>query len=140
MDAQKLVDALRAMRKQTAANLSIGQMLKKLEQFNDDARLFLSNDKFFTTEFGSYRGYYEDMYIGYSDTDTGLNTVGGLRGILEAALAKGEMKGYKGGDFPIDHDTLLWMSSYGEVDGWALVDVVKVGDAIVVVAKDDEEV
>lgn len=137
MYIQSLLNSISDVRKNSAGNLTIGDMLEKLDQFNDDETVTYSNDAYFDGSFGSYRGYYEDMYLGFDKEDLGFNTVGHLKKALETALDKGAMTGYKGGEFSIDVDTLLWSASYG-CTGDMIVDVLKLSDKIYVITKEDE--
>ncbi len=132
-----LMKAVSDARKASAGNLSIGEMLDKLNKFKDDEQITFTNEKFHDGTFDSYRGYYEDMYIGWSNSDNGANTVGSLKDTLITALNQGEMYGYKGGDFSIDRDTLVWMAEYGNT-GDMIVDVQKIDGHIFVVTKEDE--
>jgi hypothetical protein len=60
--------------------------------------------RFLIGEFGSYRGYYEDMHISisYDIKNHGHNTVGQLKKTLTNAITQGIMYGYKGGEYVID--------------------------------------
>lgn len=137
MDIQSLLNSISDVRKNSAGNLTIGDMLSKLDQFNDDETVTFSNGAYFDGSFGSYRGYYEDMYLGFDKENQGFNTVGDIKNALESALNKGEMMGYKGGEYSIDVDTLLWSASYG-CCGDMVVDVLKLSDKIYVITKEDE--
>lgn len=137
MDLQALFDIYKQARKQNAGNLTIGQMLNKLNEFEGNEKVVFSNEEFFDGTWDSYRGYYEDMYLGSSRSDEGLNTVNELRKTLLNALDRGSMQGYKGGDFSVNNDTLVWFSTYGST-GDMIVDVVKINGQIVVITKEDE--
>jgi hypothetical protein len=137
MDIKSLLNSISDVRKNSAGNLTIGDMLTKLDQFNDDETVTYSNGAYFDGSFGSYRGYYEDMYLGFDREDQGCNTVGHLKTALESALSHGEMTGYKGGEFSIEEDTLLWSASYGCI-GDMVVDVLKLSDKVYVITKEDE--
>lgn len=137
MDIKQILEMASEMRKSGASNLTIGEMQSKLEQFNNEDQVTFLNGKYFDGDFDSYRGYYVDMYLGYSDEDQGKNTVEDLKQALESALKQGVMEGYKGGTYSIDHDTLLWLSSYG-CCGDMIVDVVEYKGDIVIVTKEDE--
>jgi len=91
---------------------------------------------FFDGDFGSYRGYYEDLYIGRSDKDEGFDTVGQIKAALDKALDVGVMHGYKGGEFSISDNTLVWFSSYGDC-GDMIVDVQKINGDIFIITKED---
>lgn len=138
MNIQALLNSINDIRKQNAANLTIGEMLDKLGQFEDNEKVVFSNGKYFNGEFDSYRGYYEDMYIGYDNEDKGLNTVGSLKTTLNLALEQGGMTGYKGGEYPITEDTLIWFSCYGSSGDDMIIDIQKLGDTIYIITKEDK--
>lgn len=136
MDVQKLLNIMNNSRKQNAGNLTIGEMLKKLESFDDDEKVTFSDGKFFDGTYGSYRGNYEDLYIGWYDEDHGFNTVGHLKESLNKALNDGGMTGYKGGEFGIYTDTLVWFATYGSC-GDMIIDIQKINNEIYVITKED---
>lgn len=69
----------------------------------------------------SYRGYYEQFAIGY--TNEGENvTAGGLLAKLEAACGA-EFYGYKGGSYTMYSDTPVWVANHNESGGTAVVDI-----------------
>jgi len=137
MDIEKLMKIMSDARKNGAGNLTIRGMLDKLNNFDDNEKVTLPDGKFFDGTADSYRGYYEDMYLGYCYEDLGHNTVGSLKQILTDALLTAEMTGYKGGEFPIEDDTLLWLASYGRC-GDMIIDIQKINDAIIVITKEDD--
>lgn len=134
---EQLMKVMSDARKQSAGNLAIGEMLKKLNNFNDDEKVTFSDGKFFDGTYDSYRGYYEDMYLGWDDEDKGFNTVGQLKETLNKALDDGGMTGYKGGEFSINNSTLVWFSNYGST-GDMIVDIQKINGEIYVITKEDE--
>lgn len=137
IDFQGLSKAISSSRKMCADNLTIGKMLEKLNSFHDDEQFIFSNGTFFDGTYDSYRGYYEDLYIGYSNEDKGFNTIGKLKQTLHKALDHREMYGYKGGTFAINNDTLIWLAQYGYT-GNMIVDVQKVGEHISVIVKEEQ--
>lgn len=141
--------------------MSIGTILKKIEQngFKDDQRIEiltvqeLSDKKngkeeelptrFLNGYFGSYRGYYKDMHLGY-DVDFNYDSnkknnlsksnVGRLRSTLLEALKQGIMSGYKGGEFPIKMKTIVWAAlDYGNCSRMYVCGIEKFNDSIFIV-------
>lgn len=69
----------------------------------------------------SYRGYYEDLAIGYESG--GECKVSDVVKWLEDA--NGQMfYGYKGGEYIMDDETVVWVANHNEAGGTAIVDVV----------------
>lgn len=119
-------------------NLTIEELLEKLDKYDDDKVFKFSNGKFFNGDFDSYRGYYKDLCIGYSDEDQGFNTVGKLKEVLSKALKQGVMYGYKGGEYPITLKTLVWLSNYREVSDYMIVDVLELEGQLYIIIKEEE--
>ena len=134
-----LLNQIDKERIENADNLTIGELFSKLNQFEDSERVTFSNGRFFDGTYDSYRGYYKDLYIGFEDEDMGFNTVGKIKEVLNKALDDGEMEGYKGGEFSIEQDTLVWFATYGTTyEAEMIVDVIKVDDNILIITKEDE--
>lgn len=72
----------------------------------------------------SYRGYYKDLAFEggsrFSEDEDPIDTVAKLLEICRNAVGTG-FTGYKGGNFPMDEDTVLWVSPYGTASGKMLV-------------------
>lgn len=122
------------MRKSNAGNLTLGELEDKIQQFNDDEKFVLSNGVYLTGEFDSYRGYYEDLYFEFSNEDQGFNTIGQLKETINKAYEQGIMEGYKGGEFPIQDNTLVWVSTYS-CSGDMIIDIQKINGTIVLIVK-----
>lgn len=66
-------------------------------------------------ELHSYRGYREDLAIGFGPYFEGrptYATVGDLASALRAAIGQ-DFEGYKGGDYTMAADTTLWIAPEG---------------------------
>jgi hypothetical protein len=77
----------------------------------------------FPTVFDSYRGYYEDLALGYSNKGE-YPTVGKLLEHAEACLGK-DFTGWKGGEYTAREDSTLWVANSGETGSTAIVGVEK---------------
>ena len=77
--------------------LTLGELLYELNRHDDDEEL----DVELTGEWGSYRGYYEQVYIGYRRKGRNYSTVEELKAIIYDALGTGVMHGYKGGEYSV---------------------------------------
>lgn len=114
--------------------LSIGEMLEKISSFGDDEKIEFSNGLFFDGDYGSYRGFFEGLYLGCDIENKGFNTIGHLKETLNKALNDGIMKGYKGGEFIINKDTFVWFASEGE-RGEMICDIQKIEGEIFVIVR-----
>jgi hypothetical protein len=137
MDMQSVVKMVSDIRKQSAGNLTIGKILDKINGFDGKETFALTNNKYLTGEFDSYRGYYEDLALEYHEEDTGFNTIEQLKRLLNNALQAKKMYGYKGGGFSITKDTLVWVANYSHL-GEMIIDIQKINDSIIVITKEEE--
>lgn len=81
--------------------LTLGELLDELSYHDDDKELNVE----LTGEWGSYRGYYDQLFIGYNRGGKSYSNVKLLKFIIEEALDEGMMYGYKGGEFSVGYDT-----------------------------------
>lgn len=83
----------------------------------------------------SYRGFYEDLAIGYDEPSFGDGpTVDTLRKKLEELLGT-TMTGYKGGDYTIKDDTAVWVANWSNCGSTAVVNVEEVDSETVIVTR-----
>lgn len=95
--------------------MTLGDILEVLKESDVNMPIRISDGTYVRDEFGSDRGSYYNMYIGYNmqQKDDTIKTVGELIDLLERAKKQGTMVGYKGGDFDIDDWTTVTIGSYG---------------------------
>lgn len=90
---------LRRGRRRNSPNLTLSRLIKILEFLPDHMIIHCANEMF------SYRGYYDDLAIGFGET-----TVGELLKTARSALGH-SFTGYKGGEYLMGEDTLLWQAT-----------------------------
>ncbi|MCA1021540.1 hypothetical protein [Halobacillus litoralis] len=134
---EKLLERVNELRIDAADNLSIGDLHGELSKYNDDREIIIDDGTFFDGEFDSYRGYYQDLALGFEWKDQELNTVGSLKEMLEKALKIGGMHGYKGGNYRITPDTLVWLANYGSC-GKMIVDLKEIEGRLILITKEDD--
>lgn len=83
--------------------LTLEELLNELNYYDDDEELNVE----LTGEWGSYRGYYDQVFIGYRRKGKNYSTVEELKNIIYDSLGTGVMNGYKGGEFSVDSNTEL---------------------------------
>ena len=137
MNIQEILKVIYNVDRENLDALTIGETLDRLNKFNDNYKLLFSNGLYFDGEYDSYRGYYKDLALGCDEEDKGFNTVGDVKRILHKALDDGEMIGYKGGEYPIEQDTLVWFAYYGST-GEMIVDMQEVEGKVIVIVKEDD--
>lgn len=96
-------------RKAAAQNIRLGAFIDALAAVTDQSLPVVLRSGGGVHDFMSYRGYYEDLEI---SPRSDVKTVGEV--LAEARGAMGEVfTGYKGGEFPMHRDSLLWVACYG---------------------------
>lgn len=136
---EEMLKAMEEARKNNTSCLDIRELLDKLEKFDDEATIKLTNGKFLDGEYDSYRGYYVDLALGFSDEDHGISTVKDVKNILMKALNDGEMYGYKGGEYSIVGSTLVWLGNYGTTyESEMIVDVKLIDGQLYLISLEDE--
>lgn len=101
--------------------MTLGELIDTLKRKDPDAVMTFDFVHFRPRGIHSYRGYYEDLAIGYESG--GECKVGQLLPKLIEACGK-DFMGYKGGEFMMHRDTVVWVANYNETGGTAIVDVV----------------
>lgn len=91
-------------------NYNLGDLIKDLEKYPPNAWISIAPFNLEPTGFNSYRGYYSDLSIDYTIGD-GLNC-GQLLKEAKECIGK-TFTGYKGGDFTMTENTVIWLAPYG---------------------------
>lgn len=89
--------------------LNYGQLVRELERLPLETNIRFDFGCNVPKNWHSYRGYYEDLAIGYTDEDHGEFTVKDFLDILSNAKA-GTLYGYKGGEYKVTDRTSVWVS------------------------------
>jgi hypothetical protein len=110
---------------EAAGQFTLGKLIAELEKLPQDAKCKLCNPH-------SYRGYYDQLAF----EGVGSGTVADA--LASAKFAMGQVfEGYKGGDFWMTGNTMVWLANYGSC-GDRIVGLGINGDHVVVsTAKDD---
>lgn len=131
----------------------IGGLAAELKKYNQKAPVYV--DGSCPTSLSSYRGFYDQLAIerdafgfertelsgrgksfgdytpGHSAVHIRTNpTVGDLVKALNLAVGE-EFEGFKGGQFRMDEDTILWVSQYGDCDSRRIFDIQEMPDGSV---------
>lgn len=102
--------------------MTLGELIATLKRKDQDRSVTFGFDYARPSGVGSYRGYYEDLAIGYKRCAD--CTVATLLLMLQDIDGK-TLTGWKGGDYTMDSDTVLWMANPGESCSMAIVDVIE---------------
>jgi|SRR5699024_4406243 len=94
--------------------LTVGELKSELSYHDDEDVLNVE----LTGEWGSYRGHYDQVFIGYKRKGRNYSTVEELREILYKIIGIGTTYGYKGGEFEVDEDSKVCFAlDYKSVGG-----------------------
>lgn len=121
----RFISRIDLLGKQPAAyeQKTLGQLIALLERrpADEGVRFDFCGFKPNPKQIDSYRGFYEHVAIGYLPyEDPGDPLVGQLLEALKAKVGTA-MEGYKGGDYTMDADCLLWVANYGHSHGTAIL-------------------
>jgi hypothetical protein len=116
MDLQAIVDIMMAAnreeRMKTSPQLSLGEIILKLENITDDTKPVVFDFGHRPTGFGSWRGSYCELALGHAQAPAALTTAQLLHAAKE--VNGKTLEGYKGGDFYMSRRTPVWVANYGE--------------------------
>jgi len=114
----------------------LGQLIDELLRHDLDQDIRYDFGYFYPHGIHSYRGFYEDLALGYDNKFKGDNHVkgGDVLSWLNNAINK-EFTGYKGGKYRMNGYTPLWVANHDETSEVIIVDVQKFSVGIVLVTK-----
>lgn len=113
-----------------AKQATLGYLIERLERLDPEADVYF--DFVYMKPSGSvhsYRGYYDQLALGYQDSGDGIK-VGALLEKLKEAVGK-QFCGYKGGEYTMYEDTVVWVANHNESGGTAIMDAVDSGYKVV---------
>lgn len=100
---------------------TLGELITALEKRPQDEHVSFDFGGCAPTNLASYRGYYEDMALGF--TENGLApTVADLLTRLRKGLCA-TFTGWKGGEYDMDGGTTLWVANPGCTGSTAIVGI-----------------
>lgn len=105
---------------QAVQQMTIGELRQAIKRADPAATVVFDFAYFRPDGVDSYRGYYEQLAIGYSNE--GEITVEQFDQMLRESLTK-TFHGYKGGEYDMYESTPVWVANHGEGGGTAVVNV-----------------
>ena len=124
--------------------LTLGKLIEKIDNIIDnrkesiEALVFYDFCNLYPASIHSWRGNYHDValdydmckYAAYSNN----LSLKEFHTLLKDTIGK-IFTGYKGGDYKMTKESLVWADCYGECSRTAIIDVIDVEDRIVLVTK-----
>lgn len=114
MDLQKVISAMvatdRAARFGESNQLSLGELILKLEAVQDKNKKIVLDFGKHPTGLDSWRGIYAELAINFDDASQ--LTAQEFFDLCKEAVGK-EYEGYKGGEFVMHRQTPIWVANYG---------------------------
>lgn len=99
--------------------ITLGKLIRLLECEKPENHVCFDFGGMTPTDIDSYRGYYDQLAIGYQDKYDESMTVAKLLEILTKSVG-GTFHGYKGGNYTMDVTTPVWAANYGECHSTAI--------------------
>lgn len=130
-----VADQVRAMRREEflgSGQLSLGRLIAELKAIKkpDTATVRFDFGYLYPTGFESYRGFYDELALGWTFHEDSERLAWSLLEAAEAAVGA-TFHGYKGGDYVMSLETPVWVARMGEAPSTILSDVTDLGWEVV---------
>lgn len=103
--------------------MTLGEIVDALEGIHPDREVIFDFGDFRPTRINSYRGYYSDLALAFSDAqDREAAYAVELREMLRGAVGR-SFVGYKGGNYVMSRDTNVWVANWSQCTDVAVVRV-----------------
>jgi len=113
--------------------MTLGALIQQLASCAPNADVRFDFCGFVPKGLASYRGYYDQLALGYANCQDERTTVEKLLTELRGAVGK-TFHGYKGGNYKMTLETEVWVSPYNEASGTRIDHVIVEGDYLVILA------
>lgn len=100
--------------------MTLGGLIARLEPCDNTLSVYFDFGHFAPTRLDSFRGYYEQLALGYAEEEA--PSVTELLAELRGALGK-TFSGYKGGEYVMNGHTPVWAANYGRSNETGIVAV-----------------
>lgn len=106
----------------SAQPVSLGRLIELLEAAKSDDTVQYDFCGLYPDTLNSYRGYYDHLALGHSESAGELTKVGMLLTELRSAVGR-VYEGYKGGNYRMSLETPMWVADWGSSHSTAIVGV-----------------
>src|SRR5258708_5319 len=110
------VEMQRAKDMKTSEQLTLGELILKLEAIEDKSKSVIFDEQYHPTGLDSWRGSYCELALEYEETGKKLSAEALLRKLKDAIGAT--FYGYKGGEFLMGKTSPVWVANYGYSGGF----------------------
>jgi hypothetical protein len=124
-EIRKQVDEIRKLRFANTIQLTLGELIGKLENIaytGDEPHVCFDFGYFYPAGLCSWRGSYNELSIEYSNNMAKEPKLTEFISILKDAIGK-QFTGWKGGEYIMSEYTPIWVSNEGEACETAVIDV-----------------
>lgn len=111
---------------QRPEQMTLGALLKALENEPDKNEVRFAFGMLAVTGVDSYRGYYDQLAVGWGEAYGKTLTVAEFAAVLKQSMHN-PLVGYKGGEFLMEERTPLWAANYGECPQTAIIGIAESG-------------
>ena len=113
-----------------AEQMTLGQLIVALAKYDPTETVEFDFACFYPFGIASYRGFYDQLALGY-DIKGGAPLVSDLLSLYRSAVGK-VFEGYKGGEYLMTEDTLVWVSNIGESCSTGVTGVLYLNGSVVI--------
>ena len=107
--------------------MTLGELVDALEKRPKKQGVYFDLLWLVPTCLDSYRGYYEQLALGFRVDENPRLTVAELLKDCEAAIGE-RFQGWKGGEYMMDRDTPIWVANPGNTSEYYISGIDTLGD------------
>lgn len=112
--------------------LTLETVIRTFKSVPSDKLVYFDFGNFVPTTLGSYRGYYNELALGYDNTFNYQSPrAGELLTKLDLAVGR-SFPGWKGGEYIMDKYTPVWAANSGEATSCGIVGFIDAGWSIII--------
>jgi hypothetical protein len=135
--ANHLVKELNRKNKEIDETISLQDFIAKLSEVPQFKNVVYAGGSK-PGDFGSSRGYYEQLALGIAPNSAKNTSVRFLLSKAKKCIGK-NYRGYKSGIYKMHHNSPVWCDNYGHWSNTAIIDVVEEDDKVVLITRKIED-
>jgi len=111
--------------------MTLGRFIDALEKCDPQSNIYFDFCGFVPTEFFSYRGFYDQLALGFDNLQ---KNVADILGLAREAVGK-SFEGWKGGSFTMSSNTPIWVSLPSACFGTGIFAVKDTGLSVIIMTR-----